>query len=256
MGNKAQLIVIPEFFVCPLNKEFYIPAAENIEWSEAKTPALTMLKTMAAKHKVYIVGGSMPEIDKDEKLYNASFVFDREGKLIAKHRKVHLFDIDIPGKMTFMESEVFSPGDQITVFDTEYCKVGLAICYDIRFPELAQLMVKKGAKVIVLPGAFSLVTGENHWELLLRGRALDTQTYVIGCGQARYTEEPKYYQSWGHSTVVDPFGKVLATTDHMPSILYVTVNTEYVEQIRNQLPYGKQRRDNVYELNELAQKKA
>lgn len=109
-----------------------------------------------------------------------------------------------------MESETFAAGNQITVVDTDLCKIGLGICYDVRFPELGLVMAKKGAKLLIYPGAFNLVTGPLHWQLLLRSRALDNQAYTMGVCTARFVEDQKVYQVYGHSTCVDPFGKIIA----------------------------------------------
>jgi len=135
------------------------------------------LKDISKKTDTYIIGGTIPEKGEDGKLYNTSLAFNRKGEVIAKYRKMHLFDIDIPGKVTYKESDTFKAGNQIVVFDTEYCKFGLGICYDIRFPELGILLARNGAKVIVYPGNFSMHTGGLHWDLLLKARALDNQVF-------------------------------------------------------------------------------
>jgi Predicted amidohydrolase len=140
-----------------------------------ESPTVKMLQETAKKNNIYLIGGSIPEKTEDGKFYNTSLIFNRNGDLLTKHRKVHLFDIDIKDKITFKESEYLQAGNQITVFDTEYCKVGVGICYDMRFPELGLLMAKKGAKVIVYAGCFNQTTGPLHWELLLRSRAVDNQ---------------------------------------------------------------------------------
>ena len=111
-------------------------------------------------------------------MYNTSLIFDRDGQLIGKHRKVHLFDINIPGKAVYKESDTFAAGDSVTTIDTEYCRMGVAICYDLRFAELAQLMDKRGCKLLLYPANFTTTTGPQHWELLLRARALDTQVII------------------------------------------------------------------------------
>jgi omega-amidase len=152
----------------------YFRDAEFIE-NPSEAPTFLMLQEMAKKNNIYLIGGSIPEKTSDGKYYNTSLVFDRKGELIAKHRKVHLFDIDIKDKITYKESEFLVAGNQVTTFDTEFCKFGLGICYDMRFPELALLMAKQGAKVLVYAGCFNQTTGPLHWELLLRSRALDNQ---------------------------------------------------------------------------------
>ncbi|PIK32904.1 putative omega-amidase NIT2 isoform X4, partial [Apostichopus japonicus] len=129
--------------------------------------------------------------------------FDPEGKMIAKHRKMHLFDIDIPGKIKFKESEVLHPGSKFTTFETPFCKVGIGICYDMRFAELAQIYKNLGCKLIVYPGAFNMTTGEAHWEAIQRGRAIDNQLYVATVSPARDVDAT--YIAWGHSTIVSPW---------------------------------------------------
>jgi omega-amidase len=194
------------------------------------------------------VGGSIPEVDDNKNYYNTSLVFDKQGAMIAKYRKAHLFDIDIPGKVTYKESAIFAPGDQMVVFDTEFCKMGIAICYDIRFPELALLMAKKGAKVLFYPSNFTMATGPLHWELLLKCRALDNQTYVAGCSQVKYTDDPNVYQSWGHSTIVDPMGKVLESCEFEEKVLYTDIDLDYLDSVRNQIPNKAQKRYDIYNI--------
>jgi omega-amidase len=170
---------------------------------------------------------------------------------VARMSKLHLFDINIPGKITYKESEVFSAGSDPCVFDTEWGKVGLSICYDLRFAELALLMRQRGAKLLLYPGSFNLTTGPLHWELLLRGRALDTQCYVAGVSTARNKEDTTVYQAWGHSTLVDPFGKVLVKLNEDPGIEYCDMNFDYVDEVREQIPISKQKRNDIYELRDL-----
>lgn len=157
----------------------------------------------------------------------------------------------ILGKITYKESETFTPGKEICVFDTQYCTFGLGICYDLRFAELGLLMSQKGAKVLIYPGSFNQVTGPLHWQLLLRGRALDTQTFTVGVSCAQYKQDPTIYQAWGHSTVVDPFGKVLAGLDENPNIAYCEIDPNYCTQVRQNIPIMKQKRNDLYKLTEL-----
>ena len=140
--------------------------------------------------------GSIPEKNDQNQLFNTGIYIDSCGNLLKKYQKMHLFDIDIPGKITYKESDTFSRGGEIVVIDTEFCKIGFGICYDIRFMEQAALMQRMGAQMLVYPGSFNLTTGPLHWELLLRGRALDNQCYVIGSCVARFTGDDKIYQAW------------------------------------------------------------
>ncbi|KAL2314402.1 Hydrolase C26A3.11 [Schizosaccharomyces pombe] len=238
--NGSNVIVLPEIFNSPYGTGYFNQYAEPIEES---SPSYQALSSMAKDTKTYLFGGSIPE-RKDGKLYNTAMVFDPSGKLIAVHRKIHLFDIDIPGGVSFRESDSLSPGDAMTMVDTEYGKFGLGICYDIRFPELAMIAARNGCSVMIYPGAFNLSTGPLHWELLARARAVDNEMFVACCAPARDMNAD--YHSWGHSTVVDPFGKVIATTDEKPSIVYADIDPSVMSTARNSVPIYTQRRFDVY----------
>jgi len=180
-----------------------------------------------------LIGGSIPE-RKDTKLYNTSLTFSPNGKLLAVHRKVHLFDIDVPGKIRFQESEVLTGGQTLTEVETEYGKLGVAICYDVRFPEMAMIAARKGAVAMIYPGAFNLTyepflsnitnlsTGPLHWELLARARAVDNQIYVAMCSPARDMDAS--YSAWGHSTIVDPNGEIIAKAGEGEEIIYANLS--------------------------------
>jgi len=196
------------------------------------------------------IAGSIPERDaSDGRVYNTCVVMGPDGEVVAKHRKMHLFDIDIPGRITFKESDTLSAGDAVTTFDTPWGKCGVGICYDIRFPYLSLLMRQAGCKMLFYPGAFNMTTGPAHWELLQRARALDTQCYVATVSIARNPEST--YQAWGHSTVVNPWGEVVATTDEHPTTVYATLPLERLEAIRAQIPVGTQLRSDLYRLETL-----
>ena len=190
----------------------------------------------------------MPERDGDL-LYNTCFVFDRSGGQIARHRKTHLFDVDVKGGQYFKESDTFSAGKDVTVFDTEFGKMGLCICFDMRFPELARLHAMEGAQVIFVPAAFNMTTGPLHWELMFRSRAVDNQVFTVGCAPARDENGP--YVSYGNSVAVDPWGKVLMCADAEECILTVDVDLEEVHRVRCQLPFLSARREDVYRLERL-----
>ena len=194
------LAVLPEMFCCPYENK-YFPEYAEIEGGDTWEKC----SRLAAEYGIYLVAGSMPERDEAGNIYNTSYVFDRNGHQIGKHRKMHLFDIDVKGGQYFKESDTLTPGDQVTVFDTEFGKMGLCICYDFRFPELARLMVDEGAQVIIAPAAFNMTTGPLHWELMFRQRAVDNQVYTIGAAPARDLNAG--YHSWGHSIAADPLGK-------------------------------------------------
>jgi predicted amidohydrolase len=210
------------------------------------SPSLKMLSETAREAKVVLVGGSVPERDDlTGNIYNSSCVFNEEGQLISIHRKLHLFDIDIPGKIKFVESEVLSPGNKITIVDLpEYGKIAIAICYDIRFPELATIAARKGAFLLLYPGAFNLTTGALHWELLARARATDNQVYVGLCSPARDMKAD--YNAWGHSMVVDPNAQVLQQLDEKEGIVVQELEAGKIEETRKGIPLYTQRRFDVY----------
>ena len=198
----------------------------------------------AREHHIYLVGGSIPELEED-RVYNTCFVFDREGRQIARHRKAHLFDIDVEGGQRFQESEVLSPGQRRTVFDTEFGTMGLCICFDFRFQELAKAMGDQGAQLIVVPAAFNMTTGPAHWELMFRQRAVDNQLFTLGTAPAR--NEAEEYVSYGNSILVDPWGTVLARAGAGEELLIADVDFARNQSIRQQLPIRAARRNDLYE---------
>ncbi|XP_009759045.1 omega-amidase, chloroplastic [Nicotiana tabacum] len=241
----AKLVVLPEIWNSPYSNDSFPIYAEDIDAGSDASPSTAMLSEVARLLKITIVGGSIPERSGD-KLYNTCCIFDADGKLKAKHRKIHLFDIDIPGKITFKESKMLTAGETPTVVDTEIGRIGIGICYDIRFQELAMLYAARGAHLICYPGAFNMTTGPLHWELLQRARAVDNQLYVATCSPAR--DAGAGYVAWGHSTLVGPFGEVLATTEHDEAIIISEIDYSQIEQRRTNLPLEKQRRGDLYQL--------
>lgn len=222
----------------------------NVDSSPSET--LKFMSQIAKEIGVVLVGGSIPERDgKSGKLYNTASVFDEQGKLISLHRKLHLFDIDIPGKMTFQESKTLTAGDRITVFECSLGRFGLAICYDLRFPEMATIATRLGAGAMIYPGAFNTTTGPRSWEPLQRGRATDNQLYVVSCSPARPSQEEiegedKAYPTYGFSMVVDPWGKVVKSLDEKESVLSIQIDGKQIEEARTFVPTSRQRRFDVY----------
>lgn len=236
----ADIAVLPEMFCCPYDNSFFREYGE-----EEGGLAYKSLSKVAKDNNIYIVGGTIPELDGDL-VYNTSYVFNRNGEQIGKHRKMHLFDIDVEGGQSFKESDVLSAGSNVTVFDTEFCKIGLAICYDIRFPELSRLMVDDGAQVIIVPGAFNMTTGPAHWELHFRGRAVDNQVYTIGVAPAR--DYDSVYHSYGNSIVVSPWGNIVNKMDEKEGYIIQEIDLDLVKKIRNELPLLKHLRNDIYTL--------
>ncbi|PYI11632.1 carbon-nitrogen hydrolase [Aspergillus sclerotiicarbonarius CBS 121057] len=245
----ASLIVLPECFNSPYGTQFFPKYAETLLPSpptQEQSPSYHALSSIAAEAKAYLIGGSIPELEPTtKKYYNTSLVFSPTGALIGTHRKTHLFDIDIPGKITFKESEVLSPGNQLTVVDLpDYGKIGLAICYDIRFPEAGMIAARKGAFMLVYPGAFNTTTGPLHWSLLARARAVDNQVYVALCSPAR--DMSATYHAYGHSLVADPSANVLAETEEKEDIIYADLDNETIQNTRKGIPIYTQRRFDLY----------
>ena len=179
-------------------------------------------------------------------------MFDRQGKQIGKHRKAHLFDIDVTGGQYFRESDTLTAGDSDTVFDTAFGKMGVIICFDIRFPEMVRMTVNDGAKVIFVPAAFNMTTGPAHWELSFRARALDNQIYMVGCAPMR--DVAADYKSWGHSIITDPWGTVIGMLDEKEGVLTAELDLDYEAQVREELPLLKSRRNDMYRLEKLSDK--
>lgn len=238
--KKPDIVILPEMFSCPYSSSnFPIYAEEESDYS------YKFLSNLAKENNIYLVAGSIPEKD-NNKIYNTSYVFDRQGKKIGKHRKVHLFDIDIKGKQTFKESDTLSAGNKATVFETEFGKIGLCICYDFRFPELSRLMIDEGAKAIIVPASFNMTTGPAHWHIMFKSRAIDNQVYTIGCSPAR--DYNSSYISYGHSLIVSPFGEVLTDLNEDENLIIYTIDFDYVNQVREELPLLYHRRNDLYEL--------
>jgi len=247
----ANVIALPECFNSVYAVSAFEKYAEEIPGegevaSEEKHPTTKALLDMAKEHKIYLIGGSIPERGADGLLYNSCVVASPEGRILVKHRKMHLFDIDVPGGIRFKESETLSAGNKFTVFDTPWCRVGVGICYDIRFPQLAQIMRQQGCKLLVYPGAFNLTTGPAHWELLQRARAVDNQLFVATCSPARNPDAD--YKAWGHSTVVSPWGEILVTTEHDPAVLVTAdLDLDHCDRIRTSIPISVQARTDLYD---------
>jgi len=232
--QKAELLVLPEMFNCPYSIDFFKKLSEHVP----DGATCRFLSSFARKHGVTVVGGSVPEVC-GGKIYNTSPVFGSSGRLIAKHRKIHLFDISLKS-VTMKESAVLTPGDTPTVFRTPFGNIGLVICYDIRFPELFRMMLKSDIKAVVMPGAFTMPTGKAHWKLLMQARAVDNQIYMIAASPARNRKDG--YKAYGHSMVTDPFGEVVVEAGTDETVIYSVLDRERVRHVRSVLPLLKHRR--------------
>jgi len=245
----ANIIVLPECFNSPYGTQFFPKYADTLLPSPPtaeQSPSFHALSAMAAETKTYLVGGSIPEYSPASKnYYNTSLTFSPSGELLATHRKVHLFDIDIPGKIKFKESDVLSPGNHVTIIDLpEYGKIAVAICYDVRFPELAMIAARKGCFALIYPGAFNTTTGPMHWRLQGQARAMDNQIYVALCSPAR--DESATYHAWGHSLISDPMAQVLVEADENETIVSAELDGAKIEEARRGFPLRDQRRFDIY----------
>lgn len=237
-ANGAAVVALPECFNSPYGTQYFGNYAEEFPGQSTKA-----LSDIAKSNKVYLVGGSIPERE-GRHLYNTCTVYNPQGELLATHRKIHLFDIDVPGKIRFQESETLTAGNSFTCFDAGAFRIGVGICYDIRFPELAQIYASKGCHLLLYPGAFNMTTGPAHWELLQRARAVDNQLYVATVSPARDPEAT--YTAWGHSTVIDPWGEVKATTAESEDIVYAEIDLNRIAEVRQSVPTASQKRHDMY----------
>jgi deaminated glutathione amidase len=204
-------------------------------------PAYAMAQEMARSHGVFIHAGSIMErIEGGERIHNTSVVFNRQGEEIARYRKIHLFDVTTPDGATYQESATVKAGDAVVTYDCEGVTVGCSICYDLRFPDLFQALAEKGAQIIALPAAFTLLTGKDHWEVLLRARAIETQTYVCASAQTgSFTAGNEQRSTYGHSLVADPWGHVVAKASDGAGIVSTRIDLDQVARVRNQIPVAR-----------------
>src|SRR4051794_5677709 len=201
-------------------------------------PACSLCQELAAKHRVFIHAGSILEKgDGDGRIHNTTVVFDRDGREIARYRKIHMFDITTPDGVSYRESAAFAPGDSVATYECEGVTVGCAICYDLRFPDLFQALAEKGAEMIALPSAFTMQTGKDHWEVLCRARAIETETYFLAAAQTgSYTAGNEVRQSYGHSLVVDPWGHVVAQASDGVGVVSTRIDPQRVAKVRALIP--------------------
>lgn len=258
-----RLLMLPEIWNAPYTAARFEAFAEPVPdpgstLLDGPSPSLAVVAQLARRHGVAVIAGSIPERGTDGRLYNTATVIDAQGRLLVKHRKLHLFDVDVPGGIRFRESASLSPGQQLTVLPgegdplttalAEPPTLGLLICYDIRFPELALLMRQRhGCALLACPAAFNTTTGPRHWHLLMRARAVDSQCFLLACSSARPTAG-EGYPSYGHSLVVDPWGTVIAEAGTGEQVLHAELDLDQVGLARRAIPTGVQRRGDLYRL--------
>lgn len=236
----AELVVLPEKWNLVGGAETLHQGAESLEQGES----VLAMSAWAKRHGVLLVGGSIAERREGrEKLSNTSLVFDGKGDLVARYRKLHLFDVEVAGQ-TYHESESEEPGDEVVLAEAGGWKIGLTICYDLRFPELYRLLALEGAELVTVPANFTLRTGMAHWHALLRARAIENALYVAAPGQLG--EPLPGRPSYGHSLIVDPWGTVLAEAPDSETVIVAELERSRVGEIRSRLPVLAQRRSDVY----------
>lgn len=236
----ARLVVLPEIWPY-LGKESGNRA--NAEYIPG--PITDALAAKARQHGIYVHGGSILEKrDGEPKLFNTTVVFDPSGELVAQYSKIHMFDVVLDGVASYRESNTVQRGEEIVTFDMDGTTVGLAICYDLRFPELFRILTLQGADVIVLPAAFTMTTGKDHWEVLIRARAIENQVYMVSCGQFGPDSAGKW--CYGRSLIADPWGTVLATAPDRECVLRATVDLDYLQKVRRQVPSVQNRQADLY----------
>ena len=226
----ARVVALPEVFVWRGVKKEERQAAEPIPG-----PTSERLAVLARELSIYILGGSILEqIPGSDKAYNTSLLFSPEGRVLAKYRKIHLFDVDLKEGVSTRESDTRACGDAVVVAETDLCPMGLSTCYDLRFPELYRKMMAKGAQLMFVPSAFTAYTGKAHWEPLLRARAIENQSYIVAPGQ--FGKHPKSFETHGHSMIIDPWGKILAELPDGPGVVLAEIDLDYLLRVRTELP--------------------
>src|ERR1700722_19372742 len=226
----ATLVALPEVFNWRGKRNEQAAAAETLDGE-----SLTLMSDLARQQKIHILAGSITEqVAGDSRCYNTSVLIGPDGKQIAVYRKIHLFDVDLPGRVTVRESDAKLAGADVVTAATPLGAIGLSICYDLRFPELYRRLTFAGAQIISVPSAFTFPTGEAHWEALIRARAIENQAYVIA--PAQFGPNVYGYSDYGNSIIVDPWGRVLARASDQEGVVVARIDLEYQERVRRELP--------------------
>lgn len=229
----------PDWLLLPEHCEWLGGSAGAPAVAEPRTggDAYALLSRLARDHRVWIHGGSIYEQAGDGKVYNSSVVFDRDGREVVRYRKIHLFDVTTADGAHYHESATVTPGDAVALYECEGVRIGCSICYDIRFPELYQMLVARGAELIALPAAFTLLTGKDHWETLIRARAIETQCWFAAAAQwGSYPTPFGERQSFGQSMIVDPWGHVVARVSDGVGFATAHIDLSLSARVRAQIP--------------------
>ncbi len=239
-GKGAKLAVLPEMF------NFLGPGEQRPkEAEEIPGPTIQRMMDKAIQHQMFIIAGSILEVGPTpDKVYNTSVFINPEGQIIARYRKIHLFDIVVEGLPPYKESASVAPGEEIVTAETHFGTVGLTICYDMRFPELYCALSNRGSQIISIPAAFTLHTGLAHWEVLIRARAIENLSYVIAAAQVG--SHPVDRECYGNSMIVDPWGTVVARAPNMESVAVADIDLDYLVKVRKNLPSQTHRGKEIY----------
>lgn len=236
--DRPDLVLLPEVW------SFQGGTAEERQAAAEAVPggeAYSRLAELAALHRVTLHGGSFLERG-PERLFNTSVAFDRQGREIARYRKLHLFDVVTPDGREYRESALVGRGEDVVTYEAEGARIGCSICYDLRFGELYRRLAAAGAQILMVPAAFTLQTGKDHWEVLLRARAIETQCYVVAAAQTgAFPAGKDTRQNWGHSMIVDPWGKVLVQMADGPGFATARLDLGYLERVRTMIPVHRHR---------------
>jgi len=227
----ARLIALPENFAFLRREGEVIPCAQGLDGE-----IVGLVKSLAREHDVWLLGGTFPEAAEGSRIYNTSVLASPAGDLAAVYRKIHLFDVDLSadGGGAYRESNIVAPGEDVVVAQTPFGELGLSVCYDVRFPELYRQMAEAGARFLAVPSAFTPETGKDHWEVLLRARAIENQAFVLAPAQCgRHSEDRS---SYGRSMIIDPWGLVLARAADRPCAVVADCDLDSLERIRRALP--------------------
>jgi deaminated glutathione amidase len=238
-SDGAKLIVLPEKWNLLGSSTELLAGGESLDG-----PSLSAARNWARELGIHLVAGSVAErVEGSERLFNTSTLIDPDGELVATYRKIHMFDVEVGG-VVYRESEHEQAGDEIVVAAAGELEVGLTVCYDLRFPELYRILAVRGALVITVPSAFTLATGRDHWEPLLRARAIENQAFIVAANQVG--EAPPHYSSYGRSAIVDPWGVVLAQAPDEECFIAADLDLASQERIRRSLPSLANRRPEAY----------
>lgn len=227
----SQLVVLPEMFSTFGSETEKLNAKEKL----GQGPVQDFLSQEAKKNHIWIVGGTIPIVsDEPNRVRAACLLYNDQGEMAARYDKIHLFDVTITENEKHHESKIIQPGNTLVVVNTPIGKLGLAVCYDIRFPELFRCLFNMGAEIIAIPAAFTVVTGKAHWEVLMRARAIENFCYVIGAGQAGTHSTGR--QTYGHSLIIHPWGNIIQSLDQECDIITADINLDDLRKIRKSIP--------------------